>query len=83
MPFASLSHVAAREATHLLILWELSRIRERDAVTVKGGVNLRLFFGSLRYSQDMDLDGEPSASDAIRLEAAALIEDVLERKGGA
>lgn len=61
-----LSPVAAREAAHLLILRELSQLRGGGGVTVKGGVNLRLFFGSPRYSEDMDLDGAPEASPAIR-----------------
>lgn len=61
-----LSPVAAREAVHLLILRELSKVSGGDAVIVKGGVNLRLSFGSVRYSEDIDLDGEPEASDVIR-----------------
>ena len=62
----SLSSVAAREIVHLLILRELTGIRRGNGITVKGGVNLRLFFGSVRYSQDMDLDGTEQASEAIR-----------------
>lgn len=50
----------------MLILHELAKIRGGDAVIVKGGVNLRLFFGSVRYSEDIDLDGAPEASQAIR-----------------
>ncbi|MEX2582138.1 MAG: nucleotidyl transferase AbiEii/AbiGii toxin family protein [Gemmatimonadota bacterium] len=61
-----LSPVAAREVVHLLILQELSGVRGGDVVTVKGGVNLRLFFQSVRYSEDIDLDGIPDASSAIR-----------------
>jgi Nucleotidyl transferase AbiEii toxin, Type IV TA system len=61
-----LSAVSAREAAHLLILRELTRLKNRSAVILKGGVNLRLFFGSVRYSEDMDLDGAPEAMDAIR-----------------
>ena len=60
------SPVAAREAVHLLILRELAELRLDQAVTLKGGVNMRLFFGSVRYSEDMDLDGTPEASAAIR-----------------
>lgn len=58
--------VAAREAVHLLILRELAELGLDHAVTLKGGVNMRLFFGSVRYSEDMDLDGKPDASAAIR-----------------
>lgn len=70
----SLSPVAAREIVHLAILRELTRIRRGDAVTVKGGVNLRLFFGSPRYSEDMDLDGTAQASQAIRDALKGLVE---------
>jgi predicted nucleotidyltransferase component of viral defense system len=62
----SLSPVAAREIVHLLILRELTAIRRASAITVKGGVNLRLFFGSFRYSEDMDLDGSAQAREALR-----------------
>lgn len=61
-----ISPVAAREVVHLMVLQELSGIRSVDVVTVKGGANLRLFFRSVRYSEDMDLDGAVEASDAIR-----------------
>jgi hypothetical protein len=44
-------------------------------VTAKGGVNLRLFFGSVRYSEDMDLDGTAEASTAIRNSLKGLFED--------
>ncbi|MBI4502876.1 MAG: nucleotidyl transferase AbiEii/AbiGii toxin family protein [Gemmatimonadetes bacterium] len=61
-----LSPVTARELVHLLILRELAGVSRGSSVTVKGGVNLRLFFGSVRYSEDMDLDGTAQASAAIR-----------------
>lgn len=61
-----LSPVAAREAVHLLVLRELTRVCGVDSATVKGGVNLRLFFGSVRYSEDIDLDRAATSSDAIR-----------------
>lgn len=60
------SDVEAREAVHVLLLRELQNIGSGDAVTLKGGVNLRLFFGSVRYSEDMDLDGNLEWAPAIR-----------------
>lgn len=66
MPPKILSPVAVREAVHLLILQEFAKVHGGDAVVLKGGVNLRLFFGSIRYSEDMDLDGDPECADAIR-----------------
>lgn len=46
----SLSPTATRELVHLFILRELGRLRRSATATVKGGVNLRLFFDSSRYS---------------------------------
>jgi hypothetical protein len=71
----SLSPVAAREVVHLLILQALMGIRRGTGITVKGGVNLRLFFGSERYSEDMDLDGTAQARDAIRGTIQSMFED--------
>jgi Nucleotidyl transferase AbiEii toxin, Type IV TA system len=69
------SAVAAREAVHLLILQELAKVHGGDAVVLKGGVNLRLFFGSVRYSEDMDLDGDPEAPGAVRSCIHGIFED--------
>jgi hypothetical protein len=66
MPRKPLTDVTAREVVHLLILEELGKVRDGQAVALKGGVNLRLFFQSVRYSEDIDLDGVPEASQAIR-----------------
>src|SRR3970040_1316713 len=71
----SLSAVAARELVHLLILRELVGVRRGGGVTAKGGVNLRLFFGSVRYSEDMDLDGTGAGPAAIRNRLKGLFDD--------
>lgn len=71
----NLTPVSAREVVHLLILRELSRVRDGSVVSLKGGVNLRLFFDSIRYSEDIDLDGEPEASLEIRNCIAGVFED--------
>lgn len=70
-----LTAVTAREAVHLLILEELGKVRDGKAVALKGGVNLRLFFESLRYSEDVDLDGVPEASRAIRSTIEGIFRD--------
>lgn len=67
--------VEAREAVHILLLHELMRIGGGHSVILKGGVNLRLFFASVRYSEDMDLDGEPEFSSAIRGTIRKVFED--------
>jgi len=45
-----------REVFHLEFLRRLGRKLNPGAYAVKGGVNLRFFFKSFRYSEDMDLD---------------------------
>lgn len=65
----------AREAVHVLLLRELQGVQEAHAVILKGGVNLRLFHGSPRYSEDMDLDGDPDARLAIRSTIRGIFED--------
>src|SRR5437868_3541319 len=48
--------IQRREIFHLLFLEELLRISDPKLYVLKGGVNLRFFFKSPRYSEDMDLD---------------------------
>ncbi|MDO8525306.1 MAG: nucleotidyl transferase AbiEii/AbiGii toxin family protein [Candidatus Omnitrophota bacterium] len=45
-----------REVFHIEFLRQLARKVKAENYAVKGGVNLRLFFKSFRYSEDMDLD---------------------------
>ena len=45
-----------RELFHLAFLRALGRSVPPSALALKGGCNLRFFFGSCRYSEDMDLD---------------------------
>lgn len=50
------SHVQRIESFHLALLRILEVRLDRASWVVKGGVNLRAWFGSRRYSQDLDLD---------------------------
>ncbi len=45
-----------REVFHIEFLRWLGREMKAECYSLKGGTNLRLFFKSLRYSEDMDLD---------------------------
>ena len=45
-----------RELFHLEFLRWFGRKLEAKRYCLKGGVNLRFFFNSVRYSEDMDLD---------------------------
>jgi hypothetical protein len=53
MPY---SHRQQREIFHLLFLERLLKISDARLFVLKGGANLRFFFNSPRYSEDMDLD---------------------------
>lgn len=72
---SALTPIAARELVHLLILQDLLAVRRIPGLTAKGGVNLRLFFGSPRYSEDMDLDGTAQSSAALRNRLRGIFED--------
>ena len=52
----SYNHLQLREVFHLEFLRRLGRKLKAGAYAIKGGVNLRFFFKSFRYSEDMDLD---------------------------
>jgi predicted nucleotidyltransferase component of viral defense system len=52
------SELQIREIFHLEFLRFFGRKIKPIFYTLKGGVNLRLFFNSMRYSEDMDLDVE-------------------------
>jgi Nucleotidyl transferase AbiEii toxin, Type IV TA system len=51
-----LSNSQIVEFFHVAFLDVLSRRLDPARYVLKGGVNLRFFFGSLRYSEDIDLD---------------------------
>lgn len=50
------SDTQIREVFHFLFLERLLKISDAGIYVLKGGVNLRFFFLSPRYSEDMDLD---------------------------
>jgi predicted nucleotidyltransferase component of viral defense system len=60
------SHVQAIEAFHLALLRILEARLDRANWVVKGGVNLRAWFGSRRYSEDLDLDVIRMAQHLLR-----------------
>lgn len=75
MLLGPLNHIEAREAFHTLLLQRFAEILPQDTWRVKGGVNLRLFFGSIRYSEDLDLDADLRARDALKRETRKAIAD--------
>jgi predicted nucleotidyltransferase component of viral defense system len=66
-----------REIFHLEFLRRLTRKIPPPSFALKGGANLRFFFGSIRYSEDIDLDvkvvGVAALKDTVMeiLEASA------------
>ena len=52
----SFSHRQQLEVFHFLFLERLLKMADPRQFVLKGGVNLRFFFASPRYSEDMDLD---------------------------
>ena len=51
-----LSDTQIREVFHFSFLDRLLRLSDPSIYILKGGVNLRFFFNSPRYSEDMDID---------------------------
>ena len=54
------------ELFHLLFLDQLSRNMDNALYAIKGGCNLRFFFNSFRYSEDLDIDVKIIAVDTLR-----------------
>jgi predicted nucleotidyltransferase component of viral defense system len=54
------------ELFHLLFLDQLGRKLDKRHFALKGGCNLRFFFKSVRYSEDMDLDARTVPPDVLR-----------------
>ena len=75
------------ELFHLVILDLLGRKVDKKLYALKGGCNLRFFFKSIRYSQDMDLDVSTALSkDKLqvimsRLLESKTMEQILDVKG--
>ena len=50
------NNLQIREVFHIEFLRSFARKTKPDIYALKGGVNMRLYFNSVRYSEDMDLD---------------------------
>src|SRR3989338_1383646 len=71
------SPLQIREVFHLEFLRWFGRKLEADRYVLKGGVNLRLFFKSIRYSEDMDIDLTGVRVDKIK----KTVMEILEARG--
>lgn len=66
----SYSSIQLREIFHLAFLRVFTGAVPTSSFALKGGTNLRFFFGSMRYSEDMDID-------VSGIEVYVLIEKVM------
>ena len=76
----------AVELFHLHFLRLLFAGRDKTNYVVKGGCNLRFFFGSLRYSEDLDLDARGIPPHALKervdsILGSKMMGEVLESSG--
>jgi hypothetical protein len=60
------SPLQLREIFHLEFLRRLGGKLDPKTIAVKGGTNLRFFFQSVRYSEDMDLDTRGLSVDRLK-----------------
>ncbi|MCB4791668.1 MAG: nucleotidyl transferase AbiEii/AbiGii toxin family protein [Elusimicrobia bacterium] len=60
------SLLQVREVFHIEFLRLFGKKIKASSYTLKGGVNLRLFFKSVRYSEDMDLDVSGIQAHALK-----------------
>lgn len=63
----------AVEIFHLVFLAELGAKLDRALYAVKGGCNLRFFFGSRRYSEDLDLDVHKVSKETLQRKVDQLL----------
>jgi predicted nucleotidyltransferase component of viral defense system len=61
-----IENVHAVEKFHLLFLSQLGARLDKKLYALKGGCNLRFFWKSIRYSQDIDFDIRTVARDTLR-----------------
>ena len=69
------THRQQREVFHFLFLERLLRISDPRTFVLKGGINLRFFFASPRYSEDMDLDVLAGAVGTLRKNGYRVLQD--------
>jgi len=74
------------ECFHLLLLRLLESRLDRGSWIVKGGVNLRAWFGSLRYSEDLDIDAVKGSRYGLtqkvdKILASPAFRDLLQAQG--
>ena len=69
------SDIQLREVFHFCFLHRLLKISDISLYVLKGGVNLRFYFGSPRYSEDMDLDVIAGNVGTLKKNGYKILED--------
>jgi predicted nucleotidyltransferase component of viral defense system len=54
------------ELFHLLFLSQLGRKLAKNLYAIKGGCNMRFYFNSIRYSEDMDIDIKTISKETLQ-----------------
>ena len=66
------------EFFHLVFLRGLvARGEDKALIALKGGCNLRFFFGSIRYSEDIDLDVRVMSKETLKNKVDRLLKSPL------
>lgn len=65
----------AIEVFHLLFSHRLSAKVGRDLFALKGGCNLRFFFRSIRYSEDIDFDVQKTSVETLKKNVGKILDD--------
>jgi hypothetical protein len=75
------SDLELREIFHFCFLEQLLKISDPRIYTLKGGVNLRFYYKSPRYSEDMDIDVSATSINTLKKNGYKIINDEsLKRK---
>ena len=69
------SDTQIREVFHFCFLQRLLSVSDAGIYVLKGGINLRFFFNSPRYSEDMDLDVLAGSVATLKKNGYKILED--------
>lgn len=70
-----LSDTQIREVFHFCFLERLLKLSDPSLYVLKGGVNLRFFFNSPRYSEDMDIDVVAGSVATLKKNGYKILQD--------
>ncbi len=69
------SELELREVFHFCFLEQLLKISDPNLYILKGGVNLRFYFKSPRYSEDLDIDVVTVSVDTLKKNVYKILND--------